>query len=253
MLAVALVAAIAFAGYLAASVFSDVYSGVPASIPITNLTVSCVGDAGQHCDAQFVRLNPGRFYVRTVQPSSSLSIQVQDLAATDRARVLLVRAQSPGRVLIIGLNTDVPSLEVPAGNSRALIPRRPESLRFSQIAFVPSTRGQPIVITEIGLFENDAGLLRSERQPFPRVNPQRLYATYAVVVVIAIVALVVVAAWLAPAFMRRAGPWVLAALCGSVCILELGTTFSPYWSRDIRAMCRDAWRFQQGHPGGYEE
>jgi UDP-glucose 4-epimerase len=23
-------------------------------------------------------------------------------------------------------------------------------------------------------------------------------------------------------------------------------------SRDIRAMCRDAWRFQQGHPGGYE-
>jgi hypothetical protein len=36
--------------------------------------------------------------------------------------------------------------------------------------------------------------------------------------------------------LARPAPWIVAALCVAVCILDLGTMFSPHWSRDIRSM-----------------
>jgi hypothetical protein len=233
-LALALFAAIAVAGYLAVSVFGDVYSGVPASIPSAEPLVHCSDERGGSCDAHVVRLNPGRFYIRTAQPSSYLSIQTQDVAAVARARVLLVRTQNPGRLLFLGGNPGgAPDVDIAAGGKRVLIPVH-AGPTWNEIRFSSTTTGKPLEISEFGLFETDHGLIRSTRQPFPWLNPQRYYTTYTVAVLYAIFAFVVFAAWDAPDLMRRAGPWVLAALCGSVCILELGTTFSPYWSRDIR-------------------
>jgi hypothetical protein len=217
--------------------FRDVYSGIPASIPIADLAVSCSGEARQRCDATFVRLNPGRFYIRTAQPSSYLSIQTPNPDFVQRPLVLLVRAENPGSVLLVGSNPgDAPAFDVRDGGKRVLIRLRTGLSFAKEIAFIPSSPGKPIVLTELGFFDSDADLLRSERHLFPSIDPQRLYATYVVAVLLAILAFVVVAAWFAPAFMRHASPWVLAALCASVCILELGTTFSPYWSRDIRGM-----------------
>jgi hypothetical protein len=56
-------------------------------------------------------------------------------------------------------------------------------------------------------------------------------------VVLGSAASIVAAATAAPAGVPRwLGPAALAAFCWSVCILELGTTFSPYWSRDLRSV-----------------
>lgn len=237
-LVLALLAAVALAGYLAASVLGDVYSGVPASIAVSSIAVSCRPASSNACDALVVRLNPGRFHIHAANPLSSLTIAVQDPSAVARARVLLLRTESPGQLTIGGdaAVSEVSVFDVPAADVRSVIRLSAHQSIWNRITFTPTVSGKPLVIRELGFFDSEDGLLRSTRQPFPWIPAQRFYATYVVLVMIAIYALVLAAAWYARAVVRRIGPWVLAALCGSVCILELGTTFSPYWSHDLRSM-----------------
>jgi len=237
-LVIALLAAVALAGYLAWSTIGDVHSGVPASIPVSNVTVSCGPAIGAACDALVVRLNPGRFQIHVAQPASSVTIAVHDQLAIARTRVLLLRTETPARLSIGGESVppEPSALASAAANARSVI--RPPSSQpgWNRITFTPIESGKRLVISELGFFENDTGLLRSTRQPLPRIYGPRFYATYCVLVMIAIYGFVLASAWRAPAVFDRFGPWVLAALCWSVCVLELGTTFSPYWSQDLRAM-----------------
>src|SRR6185369_12619200 len=102
------------------------------------------------------------------------------------------------------------------------------TMPWNEIAFVPTSADQPLVLDEVGLFADDRGLLRSIRQPVPGIDGQRFYATYLAVVTFALCALIVFAAYRAPELMSRVGPWVVAVLCLAICMLEIGTLFSPY-------------------------
>jgi len=238
MVVLALLAAVALAGYLASSVLGDVYSGVPASIAVSSIATSCRPATGNACDALVIRLTPGRFHIHAPSAVSSVTIAVQDPSAVSRARVLLLRTESPGQLAVGGDGAVSEPLvfDVPVAGVRSAIRLPARQPVWNRLTFTPAVSGKPLVIRELGFFESEDGLLRSTRQPFPWIPAQRFYATYVVLAMIAIYACVLAAAWSAPAVVHRIGPWVLAALCGSVCILELGTTFSPYWSHDLRSM-----------------
>ncbi len=106
----------------------------------------------------------------------------------------------------------------------------------SRITFTPAQSSGPIVVSELGWFESDRDLARSSRQPFQRISGASFYEVVVVAITLSVCALVVVAAWLAPAVMRAPAPWLLFALCMAVCVIDLGTMFSPYWGHDIRSM-----------------
>ena len=107
---------------------------------------------------------------------------------------------------------------------------------WNRITFVPTPYGDPVVVTELGFFASERGLLQSATQPFPWISGARFYSTIASALTLAVSAFIVVAVSLAPSVMARPIAWLMALLCLSVCVLELGTTFSPYWSHDLRSM-----------------
>ncbi len=97
----AAIAGVALVAYFAATVWRDVYYGIPDSIPVAGITATCQpGAVGGACDVNLFRLNPGRFYLRTTGPASSMTVRIDDAVAAARARVLLVRAETPVRVAV---------------------------------------------------------------------------------------------------------------------------------------------------------
>jgi hypothetical protein len=221
--------------YCASIAFRDVYDGAPRSIPLTGLAAVCDA-AGGSCEATVVRLDGGRFYVQTQVPARSLTLTITDVAAVTAARVLLLRSEGGGRVTI---GTNTPSIQIPMAASgpplRSVIPL-PTAAPWNEIAFVPASADRPLVLDEVGLFADDRGLLRSMRQPIPSIDGQRFYATYLAVVALALCALIFFATYRARELMSRVGPWVVAVLCLAICMLEIGTMFAPYWSRDLRSI-----------------
>jgi hypothetical protein len=219
--------------------YADVYAGVPASIPVRSLAASCQPDIDRvPCDTVVTALNPGRFRVATSVPASNVDVTVDDLSARARARFLLLRSDTPGRIVVgnRGGTTDVLSTQLPAGE-RQVIGVPSSAAEWDRITFVPTRTGEPVVIDEIGFEADRSGLLRPSGQPFPGIRAARFYAVYVPLVTLAVCAFLVIAVRVAPAAVPdRFAPWLLAALCVVIGILELGTTFSPYWSRDLRSV-----------------
>jgi hypothetical protein len=216
-----------------------VYHGIPPSIPVSTIAASCQPDAGlTTCDVGFVRLNPGRFYIRTQGPAASVTITVGDPAAVAQAHVLLVRTE-PGRLIVDAdtdpANTDAFGGEVRQAGERIIIPVPRPAPAWNRITFVPAWSGAPVVVSELGFFAGEQGLLRSNRQPFPWIPGSNVLSPVVAAMTLAVCALVVIAAWLAPGVMKRPSPWLVALLCASVCLLELGTLFSPYSTLDLRS------------------
>jgi hypothetical protein len=227
---IAILVGIAVLGYLASTLFESFFEGVPPSVPVAAVTASCASAGGARCDAVAVRLNPGRFHVRSQAPASSLTLAIQDQAAIARARVLLVRARTAGGVALD--NGEI--FDVPAPDARAIV-RLPEGRSWNRLTFESRMSGAPVVLDEIGLFESDAGLTRPLGQPLQRIRALAFYNTLGVLFALAVCGVAAVSGFAAPAVMGRYGPWLLGALCFVICLLEVQTNYSPYWKYDLRS------------------
>src|SRR5258706_6870799 len=226
-------AGVAVLVYCGATAFRDVYDDAPGVIPVSSLTARCDA-AGRPCKAAVVRLSSGRFRVQTLGPADQLTVTVADPAAVSATRVLLVRTDGAGRLAI---GTNALPMQIPVAGAQGRMPRSVIAVPaapWSAITFRPDAADRPAVLEEIGLFADDRGLLRSIRQPLPRIPGQRFYSTYAPGLTFALCALIIYAAWREPVYVGRVAPWLIAALCVAVCMLEIGVMYSPYWGRDLR-------------------
>lgn len=230
---------IVFVAYLASTVARDVFYGSPSSIAVSAIEAICqpaVPSTG--CTVDYERLNPGRFYLRTRGPAASVTVVVRDHAAIAGSRALLVRAEEVGRLTIDSDESpDAAPLsrEISRARTRTVISLPQPGPKWNRITFRPTSAAGAVVFRELGFFAIERDLLQSARQPFQSIPGVRFYATVAAVVTLAVCAFIVLAAWMAPQEMYRPIPWLLTLLCLSVCILELGTIFSPYWSFDLRS------------------
>jgi len=180
--------------YCSMTVFRDVYDDAPGVIPVSSLTATC-DSAGRPCEASVVRLSSGRFHVRTLGPADQLTVTVADPAAVGATRVLLVRTEGAGRLAI---GTNALSMQIPVAGAQGRMLRSviaAPAAPWRAITFRPDAADRPAVLEEIGLFADDRGLLRSIRQPLPRIAGQRFYATYVTGLTFALCALIIYAAW----------------------------------------------------------
>jgi hypothetical protein len=231
---------IALVAYLASTVLRDVYSGIPSSLAVSAIEATCQPTAAATaCVVDYQRLNQGRFLLRTRGPASSVTIVPGGRAPIAGARVLLVRTEEVGRLTIdsdqSGPGTAAITREISEARTRTVIslPQPPQT--WNRITFAPASSGGAVIVRELGFFATDRDLLRSSRQPMQSISGVRFYSTVAAMLTLAVCALVVIAAWMAPRAMYGPMPWLMALLCVSVCILEIGTIFSPYWSFDLRS------------------
>jgi hypothetical protein len=144
-------------------------------------------------------------------------------------RVVLGRARGAGRLIVadnvLAVRASTRStLQVPASNARSWL-----------LKFETDDPMQPIVLEEVGLFPSEAGLMRPMHQPLQWLPAWGFYNTAVVLFVFAVAGFVIAAGFAAPGLMRRYGPWFLTALTLAVCVLEVATTFSPYWKYDLRS------------------
>jgi hypothetical protein len=94
----------------------------------------------------------------------------------------------------------------------------------------------PVIVAELGLFEDTRGLLSDERPLFGYIPPQRYHATLVPRAVARLCFFTMLAAFFVPgALLRKLNPFVVAAVCGSLCLLDLAVIYSPYTARDLRA------------------
>jgi hypothetical protein len=241
---VGMLAVVATIVYFASLVAADVYSGVPASVPVTILSVHCdSGATATPCEASVVALNPGRFHVAASIPGSTITVRWAEPPAPPHARFLLARSALPGRLQVSGDGGALSTLgELPAGNARHVFALPIAGDAANRIIFTPPASPRPSVIDELGFFADDRGLLRSARQPWQRMAPQRFYLRYVPIVTLVLCVLIVVAGYLLDeGTLRRLGPWLVAGLSFAVAMLEIGTTFSPYWGRDLRSYYASEW------------
>ena len=239
----AIIAAVGLVGYLSRPLYRDVYAGIPASIPVSTIAADCQADVeSAKCATVVMALNPGRFRVETSVPASRLTVTVGDASAIARSRFLLLRTGVPGRLVVeadpgIGAGTaEIVRADLRAGD-RSVVEVPERAAAWNRITFIPARTRQPLVMDELGFFEDQTGLLQPPGQPFPRIPGARFYSVYAAAATLAVCAFAVLAVWFVPtAVPNWIGPWLIVILCFSICMLELGTTYSPYWSRDLRSV-----------------
>jgi hypothetical protein len=231
---------IALVAYLASTLVGDVYYGIPSSIAVSAIEPTCQpAIPSTECTVDYTRLNPGRFYLRTRDSAASVTIVVRDHAQTAGSHVLLVRAEKVGRLTIDSdesrPDNSAITHTISKARARTVISLPQPTPNWNRITFAPTSSEGAVVIRELGFFATDRDLLRPPRQPFQAISGASFYATLAAVLTLAVCAFVVFAAWTAPHEMDRLIPWLLTLLCLSICVLDLGTIFSPYWSFDLRS------------------
>ncbi|HMF98235.1 MAG TPA: hypothetical protein VKE96_28240 [Vicinamibacterales bacterium] len=231
LVAIGLLGAVVIVGYAAAPLYGDVFTGTGPTVPLDTVSAVCESGDGR-CAAAITRLNPGRFRVVTAAPARSLTIGFEDTAATG-ARAVMIRLDAGARLLLeSGSNTFTAAAE-----SRRTVIAVPAGSHWDRLTVVPAQADARIIVSEFGLLQAADDVRGPAAQPLKRIPPARFYSVYAMLVVLAVAAFIVIVAATMPAVERRwLGPVAIAAFCWSVCILELGTTFSPYWSRDLRSV-----------------
>ena len=229
LVAVGLLGAVVIVGYVAVPLYGDVFTGTGATVALKNVSAVCES-SGNGCAAAIIRLNPGRFRVATAAPARSLTLSFDDTSDLG-ARAVLIRVDGEARLLF-----DPGSSSFTTTGSRRTVVAVPAATRWNRLTVVPVQPGARIVLSEFGLLPQADDQRGPPGQPLKRIPPARFYAVYAMLVVLTAGAVIVIVAFAAPAGVPRwLGPAAIAAFCWSVCILELGTTFSPYWSRDLRS------------------
>src|SRR5262249_3295540 len=231
LVAIGLLAAVVIVGSVAAPLYGDVFTGTGPTVPLTTLRATCESTGGR-CTAAVTALNPGRFRIATTAPAGSLTVDFDDPGVSG-ARGVLIRVDADARLLF---DPGSSSFTISAESRRTVI-AVPAGSRWHRLTVVPVQPGARAILSEFGLVQRADAPSGPPAQPLKRIPAARFYAVYAMLVVLAAAAFIVVAAVAAPASLPRwLGPVAIAAFCWSVCILELGTTFSPYWSRDLRSV-----------------
>ena len=226
-----LAATVSVVAFLAVPLYGDVLSGAGTTVPLAGVTATC-DSAGDRCAAAITRLNPGRFRIATAPGARALTVAF-DNTLDAGARAVLIRVDDPARLIFDG---EGGTFTTTAESRRSVIPI-PAGSRWNRLAVVPAQSGARVVVSEFGLLRDPDDRRGPPAQPLKWIPAARFYSVYAMLVVLGLAASIVAAAAAAPAGVPRwLGPAALAAFCWSVCILELGTTFSPYWSRDLRSV-----------------
>jgi hypothetical protein len=236
-----MILAVAVVACFAILAVRDVYSGIPPAVPVSSMSAACTGDSPLvQCETSVVALNPGRFRIAASVPAARVTIQVGDRSAVSAVHFLLTRSAVPGR-WVVGGEAVAGAVDVPEAGVRHVIAVPATAGEWDRVTFTPASSDRPTMIDELGFFAGEAGLLRSELQPLQAIPP-RSYLRYVTVATLGLCVALVAAAWFLPdRRLKRLGPWLAAALCFSIAILELDTAFSPYWERDLRSFYASEW------------
>jgi hypothetical protein len=231
------VAAIAYAGL---HDFSDVFAGSPPALP-AHIDASCEAIAPiSPCRASIMELNAGRYRIATDVAAAKLTIGLDRTFPAQRAHSLLVRVSQPKTLQLerrAGTGSAPPDpvrLTDVAGRTVTAIPASPPIVALS---FVPEAGvgPAPIVLDELGFFEDNRGLLADVRPIFPAIPPLRYHGTLVPRTIARLCVFTVIAALFVPfKVLKKFNPILLAVVCFSLCLLDLAILFSPYWAQDLR-------------------
>ena len=229
--------AIALIVYAGGHDINDVFRGVPQPAS-SGVAASCVAATdADRCDVSITELNRGRYRVATNGPSGKLAVVVS-IDAASRTPQLLVRFSHPHALqLATALSTGHSNrIELTDSAGRNVVPVAASST--VALEFVPTDREPPgpIVLDELAVFDSNTGLRADARPIFRHLPPLRYHGTLvprtvAVLCFFTILAVAVVRFRTLDTF----APVVLAVIGFSLCVLDLGIIFSPYFAQDLRA------------------
>jgi hypothetical protein len=215
----------------------SVFVGAPPGLPV-RLDATCESaDSESPCRVTVTELSRGRFRVATDAPATRLTMAFDPPGTMARAHHLLVSTPSPARLEWRGSPHDAPidPVDLPGGLARTVSPV-PAHGPIAAIALARPAPAAQVVVAELGLFEDTRGLLSDERPLFGYIPPQRYHATLVPRVVTRLCFFTMLAAFFVPgALLRKLNPFVVAAVCGSLCLLDLAALYSPFTARDLRA------------------
>lgn len=244
----ALIAALAGLGaitYFVLVLFPGIYWGAPLSIAMPAPAARCQPPpGGSPCTTTVIRLNPGRFRIAVSSPGASVTVTIADRAAAVRSRVLTVRASVAGHLRVLRTGepaTSIADLDVPASDARLLVAIPQGTGQWDTIAFKPAA-ASAVALDELGFFADALGLAEPALQPFSGTGMRIVFLRLMPVAALAICAAMVALVWIVPRDIATSlAPWLAAALCLGICLLEIGVTFSPHWSLDLRAAYAKQW------------
>jgi hypothetical protein len=244
----ALVAALAGLGAITCFVlvlFPGIYWGAPPSIAMAPPAARCQASPGAApCTTTVVRLNPGRFRIAASSPGASIEVTIADRAAAARARVLAVRASGAGRLRVLRAAdpaTSIAELSVHAPDARLLVAIPESAGEWDTIDFTPAP-GFAAALDELGFFADSHGLAQPAHQPFSGTRMRIVFLRLMPFAALAICGAMIGVISMVPRDRARSmAPWLAAVLCLGICLLDIGVTFSPHWSLDLRAAYAKQW------------
>jgi hypothetical protein len=242
------VVAIVWAGF---HDFRGVFVGAPPGLPI-HVAGTCVGaESESSCHVVATELSAGRFRLATDCPATSLTVAFASPAVTEKAHHLLVGTTSAATVhLLAEAGRDAAAIgpiQLANAGQRSVIPL-PAGAAVAAVTFsvapTPAShdeaqsvsRAAPIVISEFGVFEDDRGLVSDVRSRFAAIPPLRYHATLVPRTIARLCFFAILAAFFVPgSWLEKLNPVMLAAVCFSLCLVDLAIQYSPYTGRDLRA------------------
>jgi len=217
-----------------------VFVGAPQGLPV-RYRAACSGIDGGQCVATLSEISRGRYRVATDLPAASLTVSITPDATSLRARQLLASAAQPTRVHTqteAGRHgSAIDETDDAVTSERAVIPVDVEN-GLDSIVFTPEPGRPPapIVVTELGLFDDARGLASDSRPLFNAIPPKRYHATLVPRAVTKLCFFTMAAAFFVPReWLRRLAPVTLAVICCSLCLLDLAVLYSPYSGHDLRS------------------
>jgi hypothetical protein len=237
--------AIALIVYAGCHDLRDVFVGAPAGLRIEVSGRCQAADTESPCHVIVTELSYGRYRLATDVAASSMTAAIAAPDSVGEARVVLVSAAQSAMVhlrpaerrLAVPTDHQLPadSIALTAAAPRAIIPVPAaglESVSFS----VAGAATAPFVVTEFGLFGNDRGLSSDVRPAFAAIPPDRYHATLVPRAIAQLALFTAIAAFFVPpSLLSKANPFLLAAVCFSLCLLDLAALFSPFMTGDLRA------------------
>ena len=235
------VVAVAVIVYAGVHDVKDVFFGAPAAVAV-QIDGSCeAGDPSVPCHVSVAELHAARYRIASDAPARTLTITLGFPAPMERAHHLLVRVSQPTNLELYVQAHDGEAFVEPAHLTNApgrTVTPLPAAARITALSFVSEAEAfsEPIVLDELGFFEDNRGLLTDVRRIFQGIPPLTYHGTLVPRVVARLCIFSAIAAFFVPRRMlRKLLPVLLPAICFSLCVLDLAVLFSPYGSGDLRA------------------
>jgi hypothetical protein len=228
--------------FLGFHLFGDVFAGSPPALPVQVAATCESTEPASSCHASVMELYRGRYRVTTDVPTARLTLTLEPQGSAQRAKDLLIRLSQPAaaRLESRSTNTAAPNVvaaSVSGSGFRAVLPLPPSAVPLASLAFVAESGAdpQPFVLDEVGLFENDHGLLNDVRPLFAWVPSSRFYGTLVPRALSRLFVLCVIGSFVVSRpILRKLNPWILGLVCFGCCLLDLAILFSPYGTHDLR-------------------